>query len=43
VALLLEPTLDTVDLLDWQSFERTVEIGYRHAAETLERLGTSFL
>ena len=36
VTLFLEPPLDSVDLLDWKSFERCIEIGYRHTAEVLE-------
>ena len=37
LALFLEPPLESIDLLDWKSFERGIEIGYRHAAEVLER------
>jgi len=44
--LLLTPALESLDLLDWKSFDRAVEIGYRHACERLaagelERLRTS--
>jgi len=35
--LLLQPPLASIDLLDWQAFERVVEIGYRHAVEAIER------
>jgi NTE family protein len=34
--ILLKPPLERVDLLDWRAFERTIEIGYRHAAHVLE-------
>ena len=34
--LLLMPPLISLDLLDWKSFERAIEIGYRHACERLE-------
>jgi NTE family protein len=34
--LLLRPPLAGVDLLDWRSFERTIELGYRYALEALE-------
>ena len=34
--LLLRPPLEGIDMLDWQSFDRAVDLGYRHAAETLE-------
>src|SRR5437870_711244 len=33
--LVLKPPLDRIDLLDWQAFDRVVELGYRHASETL--------
>jgi NTE family protein len=33
--LLLRPPLAGIDMLDWRAFERVVELGYRHAAETL--------
>jgi NTE family protein len=33
--LLLTPPLEGIDLLDWKSFDRGVEAGYRHAAEHL--------
>ncbi len=35
--LLLRPPLEGIDMLDWQAFDRAVELGYRHAAETLDR------
>jgi NTE family protein len=34
--LLLRPPLAGVDLLDWRSFDRTIELGYRYALEALE-------
>jgi NTE family protein len=33
--LLLIPPLASLDLLDWKSFERAIEIGYRHTCERL--------
>ena len=33
--LLLKPPLERIDLLDWHAFDRVVELGYRHASETL--------
>jgi NTE family protein len=33
--LLLTPALESLDLLDWQSFERAMDIGYRDACERL--------
>jgi NTE family protein len=33
--LLLMPPLASLDLLDWKSFERAIEIGYRHTCERL--------
>jgi NTE family protein len=35
--LLLRPPLESIDMLDWQAFDRAVDLGYRHAAETLDR------
>ncbi|MGH8249076.1 MAG: patatin-like phospholipase family protein [Steroidobacteraceae bacterium] len=34
--LLLTPALETLDLLDWKSFQRAMDIGYRDACERLE-------
>jgi NTE family protein len=34
--ILLKPPLERVDLLDWGAFERTMDIGYRHAMRALE-------
>jgi NTE family protein len=33
--LLLQPPLASIDLLDWHAFERVVDIGYRHAIESI--------
>ena len=33
--LLLTPRLETLDLLDWKSFQRAIDIGYRDASERL--------
>ncbi|HET9388948.1 MAG TPA: patatin-like phospholipase family protein [Steroidobacteraceae bacterium] len=35
--LLLKPPTDNINLLDWKSFERAIEVGYRHASEALEK------
>jgi len=35
--LVLRPPLERIDLLDWKAFDRVVELGYRHASESLER------
>jgi NTE family protein len=35
--LLIEPALSEVPLLDWQSFDRAVEAGYRQTRKLLER------
>jgi NTE family protein len=35
--LLLRPPLERTDMLDWQAFERVIELGYRDAAATLEK------
>lgn len=34
--LLLKPPLGQIDLLDWQAFERVIDIGYRHTMGVLE-------
>lgn len=34
--LVFRPPTGGIDLLDWQSYERVIEIGYRHAMERLE-------
>ena len=43
LTLFLEPPLESIDLLDWKSFERGIEIGYRHTAEVLERVDVAGL
>jgi len=35
--LMLEPPLNSISLLDWQAYERTMEIGYRYTSELLEQ------
>jgi NTE family protein len=35
--LLLQPPLASIDLLDWQAFDRVVDIGYRYAVESIEQ------
>jgi NTE family protein len=37
VDLLIEPSMATVSMLDWKSFDAAVEAGYRTAMEVLER------
>jgi NTE family protein len=34
--LLLHPPMNSLDLLDWRSFDHAVELGYRHALDALE-------
>jgi NTE family protein len=34
--LLFKPPIDSINMLDWKSFERAVDLGYRHACEALE-------
>jgi NTE family protein len=41
--LVLKPPLENIDLLDWQAFDRVVELGYRHASESLERNAAALL
>ncbi|MDH4260897.1 MAG: patatin-like phospholipase family protein [Gammaproteobacteria bacterium] len=41
--LLLMPPLESLDLLDWKSFARAIEIGYRHACERLDAGGLDLL
>jgi NTE family protein len=36
--LLLRPSLESIDLLNWKAFDRAVDLGYRHAMEKLERM-----
>lgn len=37
VDLLLEPPVESIDLMDWQAFDRAIEAGYRATMEELER------
>ncbi|MBV9723596.1 MAG: patatin-like phospholipase family protein, partial [Gammaproteobacteria bacterium] len=37
--VLLKPALERIDMLDWKAFDRVVELGYRHACESLETHG----
>jgi NTE family protein len=34
-SILFQPPLESVNLLDWQACDRAIDIGYRHAIETL--------
>lgn len=36
--LLLQPPLETIDLLNWKAFERAIEVGYRYTLGRLENL-----
>ena len=36
--LMLQPSLEAIDLLNWKAFDRAVEIGYRHAMAALEAM-----
>jgi NTE family protein len=35
--LVFRPPASGIDLLDWQSMDRAIEIGYRHALEVIEK------
>lgn len=37
VDLLLRPPLEGIDMLDWHALERVIELGYRHAADSLDK------
>ncbi len=37
--LLIKPTLDGIELLDWRSYDRAVELGYEHARKQLNASG----
>lgn len=39
--LVLKPPLERIDLLDWKSFDRAIELGYRYASEVLEKHGAA--
>jgi NTE family protein len=34
--LLLRPPMNSLDLLDWRSYERAIDLGYRHTLDALE-------
>jgi len=36
--LMLKPALDDIDLLNWQAFDRSIELGYEHTCKALEGL-----
>ncbi|MGO9989304.1 MAG: patatin-like phospholipase family protein [Steroidobacteraceae bacterium] len=35
--LLLRPPLENIDMLDWQAFDRAIEVGYQYAVHALEQ------
>jgi NTE family protein len=35
--LLLRPPLQNINMLDWQAFDRAIDLGYRYAVRTLEQ------
>lgn len=37
-SLLLTPPLDGIDMLDWKSFDRALEAGYRHAMQRMPEI-----
>lgn len=37
-SILLTPPLDGIDMLDWKSFDRALEAGYRHASERMQEI-----
>jgi NTE family protein len=41
--LLLQPPLESVDMLNWKAFERAIEAGYRYTVERLESLPKAML
>jgi NTE family protein len=43
VDLLLDPPIESIDLMDWHAFDRAVEAGYRATMEALERADTPAL
>ncbi len=43
VDLLLDPPIESIDLMDWHAFDRAVEAGYRATMEALERSDTPAL
>jgi NTE family protein len=43
VDLLLDPPIESIDLMDWHAFDRAIEAGYRSTMEALEREDTQSL
>jgi NTE family protein len=41
--LVLKPPLEHIDLLDWGSYDRAIELGYRYASEILDEQGAVLL
>jgi len=41
--LLLQPPLETIDMLNWQAFDRAIEAGYRYTTERLRNLPEGLL
>jgi NTE family protein len=41
--LLLQPPLEQFDMLNWQSFDRAIDAGYRYAVERLQQNAASLL
>lgn len=41
--LLLQPPLESIDMLNWQAFEAAIDAGYRHTLERLEKLPSGVL
>jgi NTE family protein len=41
--LLLQPPLETMDMLNWKGFERAIELGYRYTLERLAKLPAGVL
>ncbi|HEU4532367.1 MAG TPA: hypothetical protein VFR59_14325, partial [Steroidobacteraceae bacterium] len=39
--LLLQPPLESVDMLNWQAFDQAIETGYRYTQKRLETLPES--
>jgi NTE family protein len=36
--VLLQPRLETIDMLNWKGFERAIEMGYRYTVERLDKV-----
>lgn len=39
--MLLQPPLETVDMLNWKAFDRAIDLGYRHASEKLAQVSAA--